>query len=52
MKKGQLLRFGEHNIAHIRRALHEAVDEEKRFDPAEKDIRKQLFDRVSKNLEV
>ena len=45
-RKGQLLRFGEHNIAHIRKELHAAVDEEVRFDEAEKDIRKQLFDRV------
>ena len=40
------MRFGEHNIAHIRKELHAAVEEEKRFDEAEKDVRKQLFDRV------
>lgn len=49
--KGQLLRFGEHNIAHLRRELHAAVDEEVRFTTGEqKDVRKQLLDKVSKKL--
>ena len=29
MIKGQVLRFGEHNIAHLRKELHKAVDEQK-----------------------
>ncbi|CAG5103696.1 Oidioi.mRNA.OKI2018_I69.chr1.g893.t1.cds [Oikopleura dioica] len=45
--KGQLLRFGEHNILSLRKELHAAVDEEARFsDPSQKDIRKQLMDKV------
>ena len=27
--QGQVLRFGEHNIAHLRKELHKAVDEQK-----------------------
>ena len=30
--KGQVLRFGEHNIAHLRRELHAAIDEQKNKD--------------------
>lgn len=45
--RGQLLRFGEHNILTLRKELHAAVDEEARFsDGGQKDIRKQLMDKV------
>ncbi|CBY30525.1 unnamed protein product [Oikopleura dioica] len=45
--KGQLLRFGEHNILTLRKELHAAIDEEARFsDGGQKDIRKQLMDKV------
>ena len=45
-KKGQILRFGEHDIRLVRRELHLAVDEELRFTPEQKEIRKQLLDKV------
>ena len=45
-KRGQILRYGEHDIRLIRRELHLAVDEELRFTPEEKEIRKQLMDKV------
>ena len=41
-----MLRFGEHNIASLRRELHAAVDEERNKCSADKDIRKQLLDKV------
>ena len=44
--QGQLLRFGEHNIKLLRKELHAAVDEETRFEGTQKDIRKQLLDKV------
>jgi len=44
--KGQLLRFGEHDIKMLRRELHAAVDEETRFVGEQKDVRKQLLDKV------
>ena len=41
------MRFGEHNILTLRKELHAAVDEEARFsDGSQKDIRKQLMDKV------
>ena len=41
------MRFGEHNILTLRKELHAAVDEEARFsDGGQKDIRKQLMDKV------
>ena len=49
-KRGQILRFGEHDIRLIRRELHLAVDEELRFTPEEKEIRKQLMDKVEHKL--
>ena len=45
--KGQILRFGEHNIYHLRKELHAAVDENIKMTQAEKDLRKNLLDRVS-----
>ena len=45
--KGQILRFGEHNICHLRKELHAAVDENIKMTQAEKDLRKNLLDRVS-----
>jgi hypothetical protein len=46
-KRGQTLRYGEHDIRLIRRELHLAVDEEVRFTAEEKEIRKQLMDKVN-----
>ena len=47
LAKGQVLRFGEHNVAMLRRELHLAVDEEIRLKTKEeKDTRKHLLDRV------
>merc|ERR1712130_712845 len=37
-KRGQILRFGEHDIRLIRRELHLAVDEELRFTPEDKEM--------------
>ena len=45
--KGQILRFGEHNIYHLRKELHAAVDENINMTDSEKDLRKTLLDRVS-----
>ena len=45
--KGQILRFGEHNIFHLRKELHAAVNENIEMTQAEKDLRKNLLDRVS-----
>ena len=45
--KGQILRFGEHNIYHLRKELHAAVDENIQMTDSEKDLRKTLLDRVS-----
>ena len=45
--KGQILRFGEHNICHLRKELHAAVDENINMTDSEKDLRKTLLDRVS-----
>ena len=45
-KRGQILRYGEHDIRLIRRELHLAVDEELRFTQEEKEIRKRLMDKV------
>ena len=45
--KGQHLRFGEHNIWHLRKELHAAVDENVQMTTSEKDLRKNLLDRVS-----
>ena len=45
--KGQILRFGEHNIYHLRKELHAAVDENIQMTASEKDLRKNLLDRVS-----
>ena len=45
-KKGQVLRFGEHNIAYLRKELHGAIDEQKNKSAADKDVRKQLMDKV------
>ena len=36
----------EHNITMLRRELHAAVDEETRFEGKQKDVRKQLLDKV------
>merc|ERR1712131_465093 len=36
--KGQILRFGEHNIAHLRKALYEGVNESIQLSAEEKDI--------------
>merc|ERR1712131_413953 len=44
--KGQILRFGEHNIAHLRKALYEGVNESIQLSAEEKDIRKQLMDKM------
>ena len=46
IKKGQVLRFGEHNIAYLRKELHSAIDEQKNKSAADKDVRKQLMDKV------
>ncbi|CAG5089382.1 Oidioi.mRNA.OKI2018_I69.PAR.g12195.t1.cds [Oikopleura dioica] len=45
-KRGQILRFGEHDIRLIRRQLHLAVEEELGFTEEEKEIRKRLMDKV------
>ena len=34
--KGQILRFGEHNIAHLRKSLHEGVEESIKLTAEEK----------------
>ena len=36
----------EHNITMLRKELHAAVDEETRFEGKQKDVRKQLLDKV------
>ena len=46
-----MLRFGEHNIAHLRKELHGAIDDQKNKCAADKDVRKQLMDKVLGELE-
>ncbi|CBY18462.1 unnamed protein product [Oikopleura dioica] len=45
-KRGQILRFGEHDIKLIRKQLHLAVEEELGSTEEEKELRKRLMDKV------